>query len=59
MAYPNLRVESAREEKTNKLVYKHYAILKNVHTRKFTSQRQNLQKKENLETKLARAEQRK
>lgn len=59
MSYPNVSVENTRAEKTNKLVIKHYSILKNVHTRQFHSQRESLKKKEEIETKLAKAESRK
>jgi uncharacterized Ntn-hydrolase superfamily protein len=59
MSYPNVSVENTRAEKTNKLVHKHYSILKNVHTRQFHSQRESLKKKEEIETKLAKAESRK
>lgn len=59
MSYPNVSVENARAEKKNKLVYKHYNILKNVHVRQFHSQRESLKKKEDIETKLANAESRK
>jgi len=57
MSYPNVSVENTRADKTNKL--KHYTILKNTHTRKFHSERESLKKKEEIETKLAKAESRK
>lgn len=59
MSYPNVSVENARADKTNKLIVKHYTILKNAHTRKFHSERESLKKKEEIETKLAKAESRK
>lgn len=59
MSYPNVRVESVKAEKKNKLVYKHYSILKNIHTRQFHSERETRKKKEELENKLAKAESRK
>ena len=37
MSYPNVSVENTRADKTNKLIVKHYTILKNVHTRNFHS----------------------
>jgi hypothetical protein len=59
MSYPNFSVENTRADKTNKLIVKHYTILKNVHTRNFHSERESLKKKEEIETKLAKAESRK
>ena len=55
MSYPNFSVENTRADKTNKLIVKHYTILKNVHTRNFHSERESLKKKEEIETKLAKA----
>lgn len=53
--YPNASLDVKKMEQKNKLIEKHYTILKKLHTRDFHSQRETLRKQELLEMKLAKA----
>ena len=53
--YPNSSLDVQKMEKKNKLIEKHYTILKKLHTRGFHSQREALQKQEEIQMKLAKA----
>lgn len=53
--YPNASLDLRKMEKQNKLVEKHYNILKKLNVRGFHSQRETLKKQEAIELKLAKA----